>query len=186
MTTITTACDALDEAAMLQATELAAAQTMPYPAAWRALTGEFLRRARDRVPNPLGEPDGRTQGWRVRVRLYLKTRMDEPEADSDPDLPAELPGATMIYGLTNVADHLRILAADFHGAPCAGLDSNTLAHRLKSLRPTISRRGGDAVWRVPYVVEVGRGRAELAANGLPASIGVQDWLARVDIVRVEK
>jgi hypothetical protein len=117
--------------------------------------------------NPASSMDRREVQWRVRVRLYLAARHDEPQADSDPDLPPDKPGATLIAGLPGVAEYLATLATGFHeGATVSGLDEATLRHRLKSLRPTLSRRGGDAVWRVKY------------------KAGGTDWLARVDVERV--
>lgn len=131
--------------------------------------------------------DGRAIDWRVRVRLYRAARLDTPEADSDPDLPAAANGATICYGLPGVADHLRALADGFHGQPCAGLDQETLRHRLNSLRPTLSRRGGNAVWRVPYTVQPPvRDQNRLAPEHvILRELEPQAWLARVDVERVE-
>lgn len=176
-TDLKTAVDALDVVALEQANALAAGQMMPFPVAWAALVGEFVKRAKERSPDIIGEADGRLQRWRSRVRLYNAARMDEPEADSDPDLPADSSGATVLLGLPAVADDLAILASKYHKAACAGLDGDTLRHRLKSLRPTISRRHGNATWRVPYRVFVPRNTIQ---DG-----GEQEWLARVDVERVD-
>lgn len=178
MTTLKAAADALDHTALDQAGKIATAQLMPFPVAWNALVAEFLRRAKERGPDVTGEADGRAQRWRVRVRLYNAARMDEPEADSDPDLAPERNGATILAGLPAVADHLAALASGFHKQACAGLDAATLRHKLKSLRPTISRRGGDAVWRVPY-------RVFQAGDAFHGESREQDWLARVDVERVD-
>jgi hypothetical protein len=101
---------------------------------------------------PLKRPDldGRLVHWRVRVRLYLPTHMDEPAADSDPDLSPDRPGDTVVAGLPAVALHVQELAEGYHGGACEGLDEATLHHKLKGLRPTLSRRGGNAVWRLYY------------------------------------
>lgn len=175
--TVASACDAIDQIAIEQAQALVATQGIPLDAAWRLISTEFLRRCRVRSPVAL-EADGRATKWRCRVRLYNMNRPDEAEADSDPDRPADAMGDTVLGGLPAVADWLATLARNFHAdASLAGLDSQTLRHRLKALRPTISRRKGNAVWRVPYQMQ-------------PAQIGLgrpaaQDWMARVDVIRVE-
>lgn len=134
---------------------------MALPAAHELLGAAIVAQIKNRTPSAI--LDGRAQQWRCRVRLY-KAGMSEPEADSDPDIDADKPGTLIIAGLPGVAEELGRTAREFHGANCAGLDMDTLRHRLKSLRPTLSRRGGDAVWRVPY----------RAPDGV-------EWLARVDI-----
>ena len=117
--------------------------------------------------------DGRAVKWRIRVRLY-DMRRDPPELEADTEAESpdqDAPGSTICLGLPDVADTLRDLATSFHSSPVLGLDDATLRHRLKSLRPTLSRRKGNAVWRVPY---------EVAAtfNGDPVKF---PWMARVDI-----
>lgn len=161
-----------------QASQLAQATGVALPAAYSALLHELGRRLK-----AYSAVDGRAEQWRVRVRLYRTDRMNEPEADSDPDAAADAPGTEVVHGLPGVATHLAQLATHFHGSLPAGLEDATLRHRLKSLRPTLSRNGGHGVWRVPYQVEVGRGVAVLRANGFPPEIGLQDWLARVDVQR---
>lgn len=121
--------------------------------------------------------DGRAVKWRIRVRLY-DMRRDPPEleADTEGDNGDQDAAGTMIcLGLPGVAETLRDLAAGFHSSPVMGLDMEALRHRLKALRPTLSRRKGNAVWRVPY---------EVAAtfNGDPVKY---PWMARVDIEKVE-
>lgn len=176
MTTLNAAADALDAVAMTQAAELAESQGALLEAAWAALVAEFTRRSKLRVATG---PDGRAARWRVRVRLYSDARPSEPEADSDPDLAADKPGAEILTGLPAVAEHLRALATTFHGQDPVGLDDATLLHRIKSLRPTLSRRGGDAVWRVPYMVTPAERFGQRGNLALQ-----QKWLARVDIERV--
>lgn len=178
-TTLATATDALDAVALEQAEALALTQAMPLPAAWSALVKEFTARAKSRSPDANGETDRRHKAWRVRVRLYAPNQNEEPAADSDPDRAGHLPGLTVCQGLPGVADHLAQLANGFHGQACLGLDMETLTHRLKSLRPTLSRRGGNAVWRVPYTIEVNMNPAVTVGGYVK-----QEWLARVDLEKV--
>ena len=117
-------------------------------------------------------PDGRSASWRVRVRLFpagsTYSRLVDPVADTDPELPRDaLTGSATITGLPAVAEYVADLASHYHGAPCVGLDGPAMRHKLKGLRPTISRRGGNATWRLHY-----------------RSCG-REWLACVDVVRVE-
>lgn len=112
------------------------------------------------------KPDTRARSWRVRVRLYRASAMLEPLADTDPTRDPGAPGDAILHGLPAVAEYVAQLALDYHNAPCEGLELQTLRHSLRGLRPTISRRGGDAVWRLRY------------------SVGGEPWLARVDVLRV--
>jgi hypothetical protein len=118
-------------------------------------------------------PDKRAGKWRCRFRLYREGQPD-PYADSDDGLPPDQPGLEIYEGLPEVAETLRKMALQIHcsrqGAGVGGLELETLLHKLKALRPTISRRGGNAVWRVPYIVQYGD--------------QTDAWLARVDVVRV--
>jgi hypothetical protein len=120
--------------------------------------------------------DARAAQWRCRFRLYDARNMDEPAADSDPELRPDQAGTVIVRGLSGVAAELMQLAATFHNtADLFGLDPHELARRLKALRPTLSRRKGNAVWRVPYDT----------AETYSAQAGhVPGWLARVDIGRV--
>lgn len=111
--------------------------------------------------------DGRTNKWRVRVRLFDSVHPNDAAADTDPDLGPSESGVEIIAGLPNVAGFVAEIATSYHQTTCVGLDGPTMRHKLKGLRPTLSRRGGNAVWRLPY----------RAAE--------QEWLARVDIERVE-
>lgn len=104
------------------------------------------------VGPPSGK-DSRTTPRRIRVRLF-KVGADEPAADTDAGLPASDPGTWLVNGLPAMAQALAMCAASYHeGAMIAGLDKAELERRIKGLRPTLSRRGGDAVWRVPYTVD---------------------------------
>lgn len=117
--------------------------------------------------------DQRTQRWRIRIRLYDEEQIGDPVADSDPELAPDKLGETVLNGLPAVAEHLAALAFGYHQVECVGLDEATLRHRLKSIRPTLSRRGGDGTWRVPY------------ATYDKAFDRDRKWLARVDIQREE-
>ena len=117
--------------------------------------------------------DGRTVQWRTRIRWYAKGQSD-PTEDTDQDLPQDQPGSQIISGLPNVARYLEICTVNIHapnGESVTGVEAETLAHRLKSLRPTLSRNQGKATWRVPYVAHHLHG----ADN---------EWVARVDVERV--
>jgi hypothetical protein len=91
---------------------------MAFPVAYDTLISEFLRRVRQRTTAEVSDADGRSALWQVRVRLYNLARGDEPEADSDPDLPADRMGVTIIRSLPGVAEHVAALASAFHGAAC--------------------------------------------------------------------
>lgn len=115
--------------------------------------------------------DNRAVQWRVRLRIYAAERLDDPAADSDPELPPEHPGSAVLRGLPEVASYMAELCQGYHRRPCVGLDSDTLRHKLKALRPTLSRRGGNGVWRVQYQTMDDSGKRE--------------WIARADIERAE-
>ena len=125
---------------------------------------------------PAGKIDQRTTRWRMRVRLYAAPDMGEPVCDTDAESAHDAPGATIVTGLPAMCEELQTLAYAFHTRPgrtVAGLDMETLDHRLKSLRPTLYRETGNSpkghgVWRVPYTVD---GEA---------------WLARVDVERADQ
>ena len=163
---IALAVDSLDQYALDTANGIATAYEMPLDAAYESVLTEFLARVKGRSPAALAAMDGRTSRWRARVRLYRSSNLSEPDADSDNDLPAEQPGTTICAGLPAVADNLAWVASAHHGQPCIGLDPATLRHRLKSLRPTLSRNKGRAAWRVPY----------RTADG--------EWMARVDVLKI--
>lgn len=96
-------------------------------------------------------PDGRAQNWRIRVRLYDSAHGEEPVGDSDAELAAGEPGARVLNGLPAVALAVADDVAGFHERETVpGMTCEELVHRLKSLRPTLSRRGGNAVWRLHY------------------------------------
>lgn len=114
------------------------------------------------------QTDGRARSWRVRLRLY-RAGIESPEADSDPELSPESPGAESLPSLPAIIPWLRDTATAFHGCEVDGLQHDTLVHRLRSVRPLLSRREKEGrtgvTWRVPYTV------------------GDTGWMARVDIVR---
>lgn len=122
------------------------------------------------------ESDRRAAKWLCRFRLYDMRFPDEPRADTDPERTADQPGTQIITGLPNVAIELGALAAAFHASPLLkGLHQAELERRLLGLRPTLSRRGGNAVWRVPY---------DTAESWSETKDHKAGWLARVDIERV--
>lgn len=138
---------------------------------WRGLGAVYSGRS-------AAEVDGRAAQWRIRIRLYDMRQPDEPQADTDPELPPDQAGTTILRGLPAVADEVMQLANAFHASPrpLKGMNPEELDRRLRGLRPTLSRRKGNAVWRIPYdTFETWR---EL--EGHQAA-----WLARVDITRVE-
>lgn len=122
-------------------------------------------------------PDKRAQAWRVRIRLY-RAGQSVPEADTDPELPEGAAGSTVLSGLSAVAEELASLAALFHaGQRVTGLDPVNLTRRIASLRVSLQRGSGTAVWRVDYLIET-----PPLSNYLGLSVP-RGWLARVDVVR---
>lgn len=144
-----------------------------------ATAHKLARRINDALGGPdapVGEADGRTAKWRCRFRIYDTRNLDDVVADSDDGLPPDHPGATVLSGLPNVAAEARELAKIFHeGKTLVGMSREELDRRLKSVRPTLSRRGGDAAWRVPYETMVDHG----------GIVNRRSWLMRVDILREE-
>jgi hypothetical protein len=159
--------DNIHAAAVAQSQALATAAKIPFAAAQSTLLAAYFIVAKGVAPTT-ADMDARTAKWRVRIRLYDMRDQNEVQADTDPDLPPGHDGAMVRHGLPGVAEWLMEVATDYHGEQCGGLDMNTLRHRLKGLRPTLSRRGGNAVWRVPYVCSRG------------------EWSARCDVVRVNE
>lgn len=145
---------------------------------WAGLEGHF-------APGSNGDADGRTAKWRCRFRIYREGQ-DEPEADSDDDLPADRPGSVVISGLPNVGAEVMGLAAAFHTKTAVlGLSREEVLRKLRALRPTLSRRGGNAVWRLEYQTVEATGTAILARQ--QGEDNARHWLMRVDIIReVEK
>lgn len=131
---------------------------------WGGLAGHF-------APGNNGDADGRTAKWRCRFRVYREDQ-DEPEADTDADMPPDRAGSTIISGLPSVGAEVIALANAFHAKDAVlGLSREDVAHKLKGLRPTLSRRGGNAVWRVKYQTIDNLHGTE------------RNWLMRVDIIR---
>lgn len=123
------------------------------------------------------EHDKRAVKWRVRVRLYDMIADDKsPQADSDPELAPDVPGTLVCAGLKGVADVVMQLAMTFHHTTqLPGLDAKTLDAKTPGLRPTLSRRGGNAVWRLPYDTQRTFDPARREAA----------WMARVDLERID-
>jgi hypothetical protein len=120
--------------------------------------------------------DGRKSQWRARVRFYSAADgYAEPIADTDPDADAGAPGTTILAGLPALVDWVSQLGVQVHGQPPNGLATATLDHRLKAFRPTLSRRGGSGVWRIPYSTMEKIGAHDVEKH----------WKARCDVERVE-
>lgn len=110
------------------------------------------------------EKDKRAVYWRIRIQLFNPA--GDLVADTDPERAQEAPGTEVVRSLPAVAERLNETLQSFHtGQQLGGVTMPELTHRIKSLRPTLSRRGGNASWRVPYM-----------AGNLP-------WRAHVDVRR---
>lgn len=123
------------------------------------------------------EHDKRAVRWRFRIRLY-DMAVDElaPQADTDPELDAETMGTWEASGLRGVADAVIQVATTFHGTPMLkGLETERLDAKIPGLRPTLSRRGGNAVWRLPY---------DTLRTWDETGHRPPGWLARVDLERI--
>lgn len=118
--------------------------------------------------------DGRALRWRVRLFLYDRSGpMREPVADSDASNSMDRPGETVLSGLKSVAPWIAELAGQYHGAPCAGLDTLALAHKIKSLRTLISyRKDGSGTLKAEYVVMQPDGSS-------------REMLARCEVLRID-
>jgi hypothetical protein len=124
------------------------------------------------------ELDGRAAYWRCRFRIYSNAMPDEPQADSDPDLDANQPGATIIRGLPAVGAELQLLAHAFHKtASLRGLGPEDVARSIRGIRPTLSRRKAtgheDATMRINYDT----------LESFNEQSRKRGWLARIDLVR---
>lgn len=152
-----------------------------YGAIRAALVSE-LKKARPNVR------DARTSAWRVRIMLHRSDdAYAEIHADTDPNKPMDEPGTTIIHGLPAVAEFVAEMAELAHpGRIVRGLDSATLAHSLLGFRPSLSRQGGDAIWRPRYTVqnaEASEPSATPSLRNLPSNMAAQPWVA---LVRVQK
>jgi hypothetical protein len=113
--------------------------------------------------------DGRAVRWRVRLRLF--DSHDELQADTCPESATDYPGDDVIAGLPAVVDWAESICREFHHA--AGFTVSWITHaekkkRLRSIRPTLSRSGGVAIWRIHYTVD-----------------GDGQWLALINVAREE-
>jgi hypothetical protein len=122
--------------------------------------------------------DGRAATWLCRFRIYSDLdNFAEPIADSDDDLEPGAPGTTLVKGLRAVADYGVQLAVAFHNVGMlSGLDDDTLDMKVNGLRPTLSRRGGNAVWRLQY---------NTPNSMKPGDPRHKCYLLRIDIERAE-
>ncbi len=123
--------------------------------------------------------DHRATLWRFRVRIYgWQDNFADPIADSDADLEAGDPGTLETRGLRLVADMAVRMATEFHAdGPLSGLDADTLDRKVKGLRPTLSRRGGNAVWRLHYNTQ---------RSIKPGAPGDMAYLLRIDLERIDE
>lgn len=125
-----------------------------------------------------GQLDGRAQWWLFRVRLYdMHVNPDEPIADSDANLSADLPGATQVRGLWKVLSEAAAGAADYHApATLRGWTAEDQERKLRGIRPTLSRNRGRASLRVQYDTE---------ASVTDARDHTPRYLARIDILKTD-
>lgn len=124
--------------------------------------------------------DGRAVAWRVRVQLQRAERPDVV-ADTDPQLRLDEGGTEVVRGLPAVAAMVADICTAYHvGKVVEGLDEATLRHALKSIRPTISRTGGEAIWRPRYTVTTPASEAGALRSDAPR---IEEWVARVDVRR---
>lgn len=126
-----------------------------------------------------GVSDRRTKPFRCRFRIYdMLNHPDEPYADTGEGTPVDTPGSDewIIDGLPAVATMAVSLARKAHGpVQFHGLSSEDLARGLRGIRPTLSRRGGNAKWRLEYDTE----------ETFSEHTQKRGWLMRVDIIREE-
>ena len=122
------------------------------------------------------ELDKRARSWLVRIRLYnMAANPKEPDADTDPVLGPEQRGTLVCKGIRGIVDAVVQLATLHHGELLHGLDIEALDAKIPGLRPTLSRRGGTAVWRLPY---------DTAETLDPTGQRKPSWLARIDLERI--
>lgn len=123
--------------------------------------------------------DHRATAWRFRVRVYgWQDGFREPLADSDDELEPGEPGTLEARGLRLVADTAVRMATDYHAdGPLSGLDADTLDRKVRGLRPTLSRRGGNATWRLHYNTQ------RSVKPGDPRDMA---YMLRIDLERVDE
>lgn len=126
-----------------------------------------------------GQLDGRAGWWSYRVRLYdMEVAPDEPMADSDAGLAADLPGADRIRGLWKVLSEAATAAMDFHATTTLhGFSQDDQERKLRGIRPTLSRNRGRATIRVQYDLDTS---LSTAPDHTPR------YLARIDILKLEE
>lgn len=129
------------------------------------------------VADMLGEDaraDGRAREWRIRLLLYSYAHgLEEPEADTDPDLELGQPGTIIFRGLEAVRIYIAETASKHHDAACIGLDQNTLKRKERSLRTMMAyRQDGTGTLRADYQVHT--------------AYGIRYMMARCDVIQVGK
>lgn len=147
-----------------------------------ALIGVSTRLLLDHVGKAMMDPttntfrDGRAVDWRARIRIYDEAKMDQPEGDTDPDLPADAPGAMVLHGLPSVLGVVMDVVSRHHGSAALGINRASLQRKIASLRTQISNARRDSgKFTVDYqVVEHKFGRAM-----------DRNMTLRCDVVRVQ-
>lgn len=140
--------------------------SVPDAQKYRQMVAEELKQQLEQIAPPPPQ-DGRKSLWRIRIRLY-EGQSDVPAADTDPELEPDQWGSWAVAGMDGIARAVASVAAGYHpDREIAGLDSATMAKRIRGFRPTLSRRGGNGVWRLPYEVDA------------------EPWLCRVDVIKDE-
>lgn len=132
--------------------------------------------------------DGRTALWRIRIQLARNMHQAGVEWDSDPNLDAAENGATICRGLAEVAYEVACAATAFHaGREIEGLGEETLKHSLRSLRVSLSRLDGDAMWRPSYTLTAGDSDYSRltpgSLKGLTSMGKREEWRAYVRVAR---
>ena len=84
---------------------------------------------------------------------------NEPAADTDDDLPPGADGRMVKAGLPAVMEWLAELGVEFHKGQCPGLSLPELMHKLRSVRPAVSKNKGFATFAVNYTTMGGEWRA---------------------------
>lgn len=91
--------------------------------------------------------DGRACDWYVRVRLWDSTSVNaDPEADTDPDAPADYRGKEIVHGLPSAAHFAAEMASKYHKTAPSGIGAAILKRKISSLRTQLSNSKRDNGW----------------------------------------
>jgi hypothetical protein len=112
----------------------------------------------------------RAKGWHARFRIYTADdAFSDVLWDSDRELAADQPGATIFAGLPAVTARARELAIVYHGLPLQGVTNANLTRKVTTLRTYLSNGQHSAgTMRIPYSTY--------------GSV-VKHWLMRIDVER---